>query len=188
MKITAVIMCSGLSKRMGKNKLLIDFGGNILVDYIINTLTEIDFYRLLAVTSYSEINKYSDRLTIINNSENYKGISSSVILGTNNCGDCDGIMFFTADQPFMSKDVIEKLIHCFDKKNKITVPIVNGMPQNPVIFPIRYKNELLSLSGDCGGKKIYKKHLCDTEFVDFSDFTPFIDIDTEEDFKRYVNK
>ena len=106
MKITAVIMCSGLSKRMGKNKLLMDFGGNILVDYIINTLTEIDFYRLLAVTSYSEINKYSDRLTIINNSENYKGISSSVILGTNNCGDCDGIMFFTADQPFMNKEVI----------------------------------------------------------------------------------
>ena len=71
MKITAVIMCSGLSKRMGKNKLLMDFGGNILVDYIINTLTEIDFYRLLAVTSYSEINKYSDRLTDVYKRQTY---------------------------------------------------------------------------------------------------------------------
>ena len=185
MKITAVIMCSGLSRRMGENKLLMDFKGRRLFEYIINTVSEIDFYKILVITPYKEICEYSGNLSVINNTENFKGISSSIKLGAENCGECDGIMFFTADQPFMTGHVIEKLIKCFNENNKIIVPTVNKVFKNPVIFPIRYKKDLLALSDDYGGKYIYTQFIDDVIFEEFNDATPFIDIDTAEDIKIY---
>ena len=42
MKITAVIMCSGLSRRMGKNKLLMEFRGRKMFEYVFDAVAACD--------------------------------------------------------------------------------------------------------------------------------------------------
>ena len=90
-------------------------------------------------------------------------------------------MFFTGDMPFLSEEVIFKIISEYD--NRITIPVVSGERFSPVIFPNRYKEAFLSLSGDIGGREIIRKEK-DINFIDFFDKKPFIDIDTEEDFEN----
>ena len=41
---------------------------------------------------------------------------------------------------------------------------------NPVWFSKKYKKELLSLTGDCGGKKILKKHIENARFFKVLDY------------------
>ena len=52
MKITAVIMCSGLSRRMGKNKLLMEFRGHKMFEYVFDAVAACDFYNVIVVTAY----------------------------------------------------------------------------------------------------------------------------------------
>ena len=184
MNITAVIMCSGLGRRMGKNKLLMPFRGKRLFEYTADAVSEMDFYKRIAVTAYEEIALYCKNMTVIFNPDNEEGVSSSIRLGAENSGDCDGIMFFTADQPFLDTKAINRLISAFEGEGKITVPFCNGRPGNPVIFPVKYKNDLLELRGDEGGKKIYKAAGSDMLPVVFDDEILFSDIDTYGDLKK----
>ena len=185
MKITAVIMCSGLSRRMGKNKLLMEFRGHKMFEYVFDAVAACDFYNVIVVTAYDEIAAYSNKFKVIYNTENYKGLSSSIRLGTINSGDCEGIMFLTADQPFIDKETINRLNCMFCKENKIIVPKVKNMPKNPVVFPTKYKNELSALKDEEGGRSIYSRHKSDICWVSFDDDRPFLDIDTVYEFDKF---
>lgn len=184
MKITAVIMCSGLSRRMGTNKLFICLNNKMMYEHIIDTVLASGFDKIVIVTSYREIAEKYSNLNIIINNNNTEGISASIRLGVENSGSCDGIMFFTADQPFIDAETIKKLVGAFENDNKIIVPICKGTPKSPVIFPIRYKNELMALHGDEGGKKVYKKFYSDVLEMKFNEELPFLDIDTKDDLAR----
>ncbi len=187
-KITAVVMCSGLSRRMGENKLSIPFNGKKMYQHTLDTVIKSGFYRVNVVTSYDEIaKKYQglyDRVDVIINKNNAEGISSSIRLGVENSGECDGLMFFTADQPYLDISTINALTDAFIKTDKIVIPFYNGIPRNPVIFPARYKAHLLTLRGDEGGKRIYRRFLDDSYEVLFENELPFIDIDTRDDLEK----
>lgn len=187
MRISAVIMCSGFGRRMGKNKLLMEFNGRRMFEHIIDTVKNCSFDKIVAVTSYDEIAEYSSEFTVIRNDGAEEGISASVRLGAEASSDCDAIMFFTADQPLLTSDIILKLISEFKKTGKITIPTVNGKNKNPVIFPIKYLDEIMKLKGEQGGKQIYKMHPKDICSVCFFDEKPFYDIDTIDDYRFIKN-
>lgn len=186
MKITAVIMCSGLGRRMGKNKLLMPVADKKMYEYVFNTINNIVFYKTIVVTPYDEIKNYAESKGFITayNNENEEGISASIRIGTNLSEDSDGIMFFTADQPFIDVQTIHRLIFDFENKNKITVPVLNGKNKNPVIFPAKYKKELMSLRGDVGGKQIINANKAGVSKVLFENERPFLDIDTMDDIEK----
>ncbi len=185
MNICAVIMCSGLSRRMGKNKLLMEFKGRRLFEYTVNVVKKCGFSKIIVVTAYDEVADYCNDLTVVRNSSPEKGISVSIWLGTEKAQNADGIMFFTADQPFITKAVIKALIEAFEANNNIIVPVCDGMYKNPVIFPQRYSKELMALHGDVGGKKVYMAHKDDIYEVLFDEIKPFLDFDTEEDIEKF---
>ncbi|MEA4972624.1 MAG: nucleotidyltransferase family protein [Candidatus Metalachnospira sp.] len=186
MRITAIIMCSGFGRRMGANKLLMPINGKRMFEYVFETIQGIGFYKTVVVTPYEEIKKYAQirGFEATFNSENEEGIAASVRIGAGLCGDAEGIMYFTADQPFIDAETINRLLFEFEKNNKITVPVLNGKNKNPVIFPVRYKNDLLSLSGDVGGRQIINANKADVTKVFFKIERPFIDIDTAKDFEK----
>ena len=61
MRVTAVIMCSGFSRRMGENKLLMDFRGKRMFEYTVDTVKKAGFYKTVVVTAYDEIADYSEK-------------------------------------------------------------------------------------------------------------------------------
>jgi len=186
MKITAVIMCSGFGRRMGKNKLLMPLNGKRMFEHVFDTISNIMFYKTVVVTPYEEIKTYAENkgFDTAFNAESEEGISASIRIGTGLSEDCDGIMFFTADQPFIDVATVYRLIFEFENTNKITVPVLNEENKNPVIFPAKYKKALLSLSGDIGGKQIINSNKADVSKVLFDNERPFIDIDTTDDLEK----
>ena len=106
------------------------------------------------------------------------GISSSVKIGLNASLDADAVLFTVSDQPWLTSETICELIHVFLNTSKgIACVSCQGKMGNPCIFDRKYYNELLSLEGDKGGKKVIMKHLDDTQIYEIEAGRELEDID-----------
>ena len=187
--ICAIIMASGFSKRMGKNKLLMKYNNKFLIEYTLNIVDECNFEKKILVTQYNEIKELGEKLNykVVMNTSPYKGQSESIKLGITNSPKCDGYMFFVGDQPLLNKNDIEKLIEVFkEDKSYIVIPKYNNKQGNPVIYPSSYKEDILHLKGDKGGKSIIKSSN-KVKYVNVSENTLF-DIDNINDFNNFLER
>ena len=188
--ISAIILASGYSKRMGKNKLLLKYNGKSLIEHTIDTVSSCGFSEVILVAREEEIIEIGIRnyLKVIKNENATKGISESIKLGILNTRNAEGYMFFTADQPFLDVATIRVLQNKFTEDSAyIIVPTCDGKRGSPVIFPSIYKEDFLKLQGDVGGKIIINKNLEKVKFVELQDSSKLFDVDTNESYE-YILK
>ena len=187
--ISAIIMASGFSNRMGQNKLLMKYNDKYLIEYTLNIVSKCNFKNKILVTQYEEIKKLGEKLNynvVINNYPN-KGQSESIKLGVKNSSKCYGYMFFVGDQPLLNKSDIESLVEIFkEDTDYIVIPKYKDRCGNPVIYPIKYKEQILKLEGDKGCKQIIKSS-DKIKYVDVSKNTLF-DIDNIDDFNNLLER
>ena len=98
-------------------------------------------------------------------------------------------MFGVCDQPLLNPVTVNKLINEFQSSNKSICSVrCEERLGNPCIFSANRFDELLSLGDDEGGKKIIKKHMDETLFVDIEDADELLDIDTKEVYQYVLDK
>ena len=188
--VSAIILASGYSKRMGRDKLLLKYRGKTLIQRTIDTILQYEFSEVILVAREEEIIEIGNRngIKVIKNDNAAKGISESIKLGVMQAMKTDGYMFFTADQPFLDIDIIKKLVYKFiENLDCIIVPQFELRRGNPVIFPYNLKDDFLKLQGDVGGKVIINKNLNKVKLVEMNDGTKLFDIDTNANYK-YILK
>src|SRR5699024_12174248 len=110
MNISAIIMASGLSQRMGKNKLLLELKGKKIYEYVYDLMDQLSFDQVILVSSYNELLEEAKKrgYKSIYNDNNIIGKSSSIKLGINNAKEDNALMFFVADQPLLTSQTVEK--------------------------------------------------------------------------------
>lgn len=188
--INAIIMASGYGRRMGKDKLLLPFRGKLLVEHIMEKVMECDFYNRIIVARDKRILSLGAKKGIkaIENNSAHNGQSQSIKLGIKNTLKGNGYMFFTGDQPLIQIGTIRLLMDAFNKNsNSIIVPRFGDKRGNPVIFPVRFVEELMLIEGDKGGKAVINNHIKDIIFVDIENEYELMDIDTFEDYEKILN-
>ena len=91
-------------------------------------------------------------------------------------------MFVVADQPYLKFETLNQFLDTF-QHNDFTLASLKYQTQvgNPTIFYSEYKEPLLALEGDNGGRKIIKQHPSECFYFDVSDPKELWDIDTIED-------
>lgn len=183
--ISAIVMASGFSRRMGKNKLLMDFNGKTIIENTFEALKKCDFKEVIVVSQYEEVlkiaNKYQFKFVLNDNAQ--IGQNESIKLGIRNSGKCDGYMFFVGDQPLINNDDLKELINEFgENKEYIVIPRYNNKTGNPVIFPTCLKNNLLSLKNDEKGKKVISEY-DKIKYVNVRKYT-LLDVDTKLDYEN----
>lgn len=187
--ISAIIMASGFSNRMGKNKLLMKYNDKFLIEHTLDIISQCNFKEKILVTQYKEVKKLGEKLNfkvVINKYPN-KGQSESIKLGVGNSSESEGYMFFVGDQPLLNKNDIEKLIKVFKEDTSyIVIPKYKERYGNPVIYPSIYKEQILNLQGDKGGKSIIKSS-DKIKYVEVLENTLF-DIDNIDDFNNLLKR
>jgi len=187
--ISAIVMASGYSKRMGQEKLLLEYGGKSIIERLLDVLLESKDLEILLIARNQKIIEIgkSKSIKVIENQKAFNGISESIKLGVLNAATNTGYMFVAGDQPFLDIELINQLISKFKNHPKsIIIPEFKGRRGNPVIFPYEMKNEFLKLSGDIGGKQIINKHLDQIEFVAIKDDKKLFDVDTKENYEYII--
>ena len=188
--VSAIILAAGESKRMGKLKQLLPLGQDTILGQTIDNFLNSKAAETIVVIGYRAqeiINAIGNRpVKIALNPSYQQGMSTSISAGLKLISDkSQGIMIVLADQPFISNQTIDRLIGVFSSSHKgIVIPAHKGRQGNPVIFNIQYKQELLALKGDVGGKEIIARHPEDVIKINFDSDDIIHDLDTEDNYNQ----
>lgn len=197
MKIVMIMLAAGNSRRFGANKLLYEVDGMPMYKHVLGQLIQVKsrleelnrIYtgnlpdikcKIAVVTQYDiiaeTVGEYG--IQVLYNPHPEMGISSSLKIGLSTNLDADAVLFTVSDQPWLTCDTICKLIQTFlDSGKEIACISCQGKMGNPCIFRKKYYEDLLSLEGDKGGKRVIMKHLEDTCIYEVNDARELEDID-----------
>ena len=109
------------------------------------------------------------------------GIGSSIRCGIEALtADCDAVLVMTIDQPCVDGEDLIRLLEAWRlRPDYIVAAAYADTVGVPVIFPRRFFDELLALSGNRGGKSLLQTHI--DSVVSVSMEHAGVDIDTEGD-------
>ncbi|PAB59309.1 molybdenum cofactor cytidylyltransferase [Anaeromicrobium sediminis] len=186
--ISTVILASGKSTRMGKNKLLLPFKEHTIIEEVIDNSLKSNSDEIILVykdRTIGEIGKNKGIKTIYN-SEYEKGQSTSVKKGLGEVSpNSQGILFVLGDMPLIHEEIMNKIINTFkNTKKTIIVPLYNGKRGNPVLFHRKWKNNIMDISGDHGPRKLIMENPNEIEYVHIYDCKFNLDVDSKGDYER----
>ena len=110
--------------------------------------------------------------------------------GQSMIGEKDYLMFMVADQPHLTLDSVRKLVEAAVSREPAASPgspaeecsrwetlslCCGSIPGNPCMFRADLIPELMTLTGDQGGRKVLKQHYC--KYVDILDERELADVD-----------
>jgi len=189
--ICGIILAAGEGKRMGKVKLTLPLGDKQLIEWVLQAvkLAPLDKYFLVVRPEDKEMIKIGESwgAEIVLNPEYRSGMSSSIRKALDQISSevVEGIFILLGDQPLINPSIIYKMLKAFTPgKREIVVPFYKDKQGNPVLFDNYWKEGLMKLSGDVGGRSLLKANPENIKRVKISDRAVIEDINSEEDYFR----
>jgi molybdenum cofactor cytidylyltransferase len=185
----AIILAAGESKRMGKLKPLLRFNDKTFLDQIISVLKRSDADRITVVLgAEAEAVKKTVDLSgtnVVINKDYQKGQLSSLIAAIKETPqETDAILLCLADAPFITENVVNKIISKFkETNNPIIVPVFNKKRGHPPLFSRSLFNELINAPQEEGARHVLYSNEEKVLEVETSEGGILIGIDTPEDYK-----
>jgi len=188
--IAAVILAAGEARRFGSPKQLLEWHGKSLIWHVAQKALQSDLDPVFVVCG-QEMNAIQAALTglpveFIYNASWQQGQGTSVKAGTELVSaQIGGIVFLLADQPQIPVSLIRSLVeeHA-ESLHPIIGPLVDGQRANPVLFDQVTFDDLRSLSGEAGGRKLFDKY--PVKWISWHDSSALLDVDTPEDYERLL--
>jgi len=187
--IDAVILAAGLSRRMGRDKLLLPLGGTSVLNSFLSRFPVTLFARTVVVTASTEVARISGNFPvhICHNDTPESGQARSIRLGLGATSPENAILFSVADQPLLKAETVAQLVALWGRQpDAIIQPRVGTRPANPVIFPADLRLELAGLTGDSGGREIIRRHRQRVRWLELKASDQFFDIDTPEQYQELM--
>lgn len=121
---------------------------------------------MILVSQYPQMKEtFGEEWTFIENREPMLGISHSIHLALEHIKEEKEdtfLLFSVCDQPFLKAETLENFLeHFFVSGKGIGCLCHEGVLGNPVVFRQDYRQELLCLTKDKGGKAVVKQHMDD---------------------------
>ena len=183
-ELACVVLAAGMSKRFGSPKMQ-----HTLSDSQPMIVATIARYAMVFQQVHVVVNQ-ADRqlqellemaatdlpLVVVSSSNSTQGMSQSLIAGVQAAPNARGWMIALGDMPYLQSSTIAALSELSCAAN-IVIPRCHGRVGNPVVFGADFKTELLSLSGDHGGKPVIRENAEHVVFLDVDDEGVLQDID-----------
>jgi len=190
--VSAILLAAGESKRLRMPKLLLPFGKSTILEQTIDNLLNSRVDEVIVVLGHRAeemMRKLANRpVKIAINPIYHQGMSTSIVKGLSLVNNrAQAIMVALADQPLINSQTINRLIEeslGYDKG--IVIPTYQAERGHPVIFASEYKEELLGLKGDIGGRQTIKQHPNDTLEVIADSKAITMDINTINDYYTHL--
>ncbi len=206
-RVAGIILAAGMGTRMGSLKQLLPLGGQTVLEKVIQNGLAAGLTPLILVLGHGA-DKIMGTISlpqarVVINSSYKSGMSSSIRAGLAAVGPhCDGAMFLLGDQPLVASNLLKTLIQSFTNQTyasqphtnrtntgqAIVIPTFQGKQGNPVIFGRHFFPELDRLTGDIGGRVLFKAHPEKIIRLPVKTQAVCFDLDTPEDYERLCGK
>jgi molybdenum cofactor cytidylyltransferase len=186
--VAGIILAAGRSRRMGRDKLLLDWQGKPILQHVIDAACGSDLSPLLLVVNQentvliNHINLEPCRL-IRHRGEVYSDSLRAGLAALD--ANCAGVMFLLGDQPLVTTETIAQLIAAFQlEPDRWVAPLFQGRRGNPVIAPAAWFDHIHSLQGDTGPRRSLLDPAARLNLVDVADAGVVFDVDTPDDLHK----
>lgn len=185
----AILLAAGLSRRMGRPKLLLDLRGTPIIRHTAERLLEAGLEQVLVVVApqHDALAKALEGLPVrfAVNPTPEAGQGSSVGAGIRALpAGITAALIALGDQPGISIEVVRALLDALKIPGKsIAAPRYADGLGNPVLFGAEVFPELLDLPGDRGARSVVEKEPSRLAVVAVASPMPR-DLDTPEDYER----
>jgi molybdenum cofactor cytidylyltransferase len=187
--IAAVVHAAGLSRRMGRAKLLMKVGGRAIVRYVVESVLAGGVDSVWVVTGPDvepiEAALAGLEVQIVVNPAPEEGQAGSVRAGIAALpASVDAALIALGDQPLLAPTIIPALLAARRTSTKLNVaPRYRDGQGNPVVFKREIFPDLLRLAGDQGARPIIQQEPTRVEWVDL-DLPMPPDVDTPDDYEK----
>ena len=189
--IYAIVLAAGQSKRMGKLKPLLRFNDTTFLEHIISVLKFSDVDRITVVlgAEADTIRKSVDLsgTNIVINKDYQRGQLSSLIAGIEQTPqETEAILVCLADNPFITEEVVRKIIGKFkETNNPVIVPVFDKKRGHPALFSRSLFNELLNAPEEQGARYVLYSNEDKILELEVSERGILIGINTEDEYKLH---
>ena len=186
----AILLAAGLSSRMGRQKLLLPFGGSTVLGTVVRSLLDsgTEIYAVLSRETSDAVS--ADMLThTAVNREPERGQSSSLLIGLDMMPDGEDFFIMLGDLPFVTSCDIMNLARLFGELpqgKSVLTPCRDGRFGHPMFCRSVWKERFKTVRGDAGGRDILRGYESEIMRVEAPDGS-FTDLDTPEDYKKLLN-
>lgn len=188
-----IITAAGFSRRFGtQHKLLSKITDRTVLEHTLEIFTGVKFSQKILVVN-PEIPELADighkhHFKILPCDMSKNGLGFSIATGIRYLENLDGAMIAHGDMPGLRPETVDGLVNSFmeQPKNSIIVPTYKTSCGHPVVFSSFFFDELKSLNGDHGAKKIIAANRAMLRQLKTKDPGILIDIDTKQDLHHYI--
>jgi molybdenum cofactor cytidylyltransferase len=187
-RTSVVVLAAGTSSRFGSPKQVATLGGKTLIEHVVDSIPGARVREVVVVAGHDHaaVKKAlgrREKVRVAINLSYADGMSTSIKAGLSALHeDASGIMILLADQPFVTRSLLEKMLKRYGAGDKIVGVSVGSIVTPPVIFPRAFFHELRMLEGDQGARSVIQRHAKDLLVVKTISKTS-TDIDTKEDMR-----
>jgi len=188
--ILGAILAGGQSKRMGKDKLFLEFNNKKLIEHTIDKVKKY-LKKVIIITNQDNEFFFKNNLTTVKDCFEGQlgplvGILTAMKWAKENLSKCSWIATFPCDTPFFPESIIKRFIEESEKKESLILcASSHGRKHN--IFGLWSLDLYDKLKDDLINKKVRKvqdwtekNKIKNLEFK-FKDYDPFFNINTKED-------
>ena len=199
-RISAILLAAGQSKRLGRNKLLLPAGGETVIRRTVRAAASSAVSETLLVTGHEagRVRAAVDGLPvrIVHNPRYAAGQSTSMIAGIEAASaEAAAYLFVPGDQPLLCAQTLDEMIGLYARgggRALIVAPAFCGRRGAPTLFSAALRAELLAVRGDAGGRGILRRLEAarpeQVVFLPLGTDDIFLDVDTEADYARMLGR
>lgn len=169
MKIDVILLAGGVSRRFasqsreaGGKKLLADFHGRPLFQYALDTVEAVsDFCRILVVTREPAIREEALRrkFDLVEAPPPDEGMAASMRTGVEAARPEAFLCFFVCDEPYFTGELLVGFLKNFARQEMPLGRVKAGNRfGSPTLFSPIFREELLAIRGDEGGRSLFKRY------------------------------
>jgi len=187
--IHALVLAAGESRRMGMPKPLLRFNDTTFLEQIVGVLRNsgVDGITVVLGARAQMVRESVDlsRVDVVVNENYAQGQLSSLIRGLSSLSaDTDAILLCLADHPFITRDVVGRLMGAFRQSRRpIVLPTFQGRRGHPALFASSLFDELANAPQDKGARHVVASNEDKVLEIDVADRGVLVSIDTPDDYR-----
>jgi len=189
-QIAAIVLAAGGSTRFGQCKQLLDWRGKPLLAHVSDVALRAGLDPIIAVLGCNakETRAALEARTVqtVMNWGWEGGLSTSVQTGLAGVPpEAEAAIFLQSDQPLVTPDLLQAIVDRFEQTGaSIVHPVSAGSRGTPVLFSRRFFPELLTVTGDEGGRSLITQYPEAVSTVQVTEPRTLMDIDTPDDYEK----
>jgi molybdenum cofactor cytidylyltransferase len=187
--VAGVVLGAGSSTRMGRNKLLLELGGESLLRRVVNRAVAADLEPVIVVLGF-EADRALRALAglpfqaVLN--EHYQhGLNASLRAGLRAVPPTSAAaLVMLADMPHVTTDMLDGLVRRYRTTDaRLVISNYEGVDAPPVLYDRSLFAELEAVRGSDGGKGVIQRHRSEAVTVSWP-AVALSDLDVPEDYDR----